>query len=317
MRYLAVTLLFAIAGVSAFHAQTYAPPQEDMSPQADAPRQTARQALLEMFTSRTADSFEKHLPGAARKALLKGGDASSSPILAEFVGFRAVVSSGAGQQLETFDSGPILLTFEEPGHKAEVMVERDDLTGDEDEIELSFRTYKDGEPEPLPVRPRLTFSMKEEKHVWTLSEITLAAHIPLADPEYLRDLQKTQNAASESAAVGNVRTLLTAETSYNATYSERGFTCKLSELGGMDREAKPSAQHALLIDPQLAGGKKGGYIFKIGGCEAPPSSKFNVTAEPADPDSGMRTYCATESGVVRSVKEGNGEACWRDGVPLQ
>ena len=38
--------------------------------------QTARQALLEMFFSKTPGTFEKHLPQATRAALRKAGTAS-------------------------------------------------------------------------------------------------------------------------------------------------------------------------------------------------------------------------------------------------
>ena len=42
------------------------------------------------------------------------------------------------------------------------LVEHDNLAGEEDEIELSVHDYKDGQPQFLPVVPRLIFSFKQE-----------------------------------------------------------------------------------------------------------------------------------------------------------
>src|SRR4029077_8992313 len=41
--------------------------------------QTARQALLEMFFSKTPGTFEKHLPQATRAAMRKAGATSGAP----------------------------------------------------------------------------------------------------------------------------------------------------------------------------------------------------------------------------------------------
>jgi hypothetical protein len=61
-------------------------------------------------------------------------------------------------------------------------VERDSLIGEEDKIELSVQVRKDEQPQSLPVVPRPIFTLKQEKEIWRLSEITLAAHVPLTDP---------------------------------------------------------------------------------------------------------------------------------------
>jgi hypothetical protein len=133
----------------------------------------------------------------------------------------------------------------------------------------------------------------------------------------LKDLQKMQNQESERMALSSVQSLLAAETAYSQENPSRGYTCKISDLVAMP--AKPSQQpRTFFVDSELASGKKNGYLFSLGGCDgAPPSSKFHVTATPSDSDSGMKTYCATESGIVRSLGEGNGDACLTDGAPLQ
>jgi type IV pilus assembly protein PilA len=307
MRPICLILLLALAGIHRTEAQAVPQP----------PPQTARQALLEMLTGKTPGAFEKHLTEATRKALLRG-DSSNSPILQGFSAFSVGLAANS-KHLLTFESGSLLLSMEENNgrQKLEIAVERDDLLGDADEIELSLRSYKEGVLEPLPVVPRLTFSMKQEKEIWKLNEITLALRVPLGDAEFLKGLQKSQNGALESSAVGSLRTLNTAEVSYAASFPERGYTCKLSELGGFSTGSGPKPEHAMLIDDTLASGKKSGYVFAISGCDVRPASKYQTTAVPADPESGMRAFCSDESAVLRYAADGKAATCLSEGMPLQ
>src|ERR1700676_1397621 len=135
-------LLLAAAGWAVADAQVQAPPQ------------TARQALLEMLLAKSPGAFEKHLPEAARKFLLQGDDASSTPILWELTSLRrGIVNSGG--QLETFDSGSILLTIDEKEaqRKTEVIVERDDLAGDDDGIQPWVYPSVNGNPKRFRENP--------------------------------------------------------------------------------------------------------------------------------------------------------------------
>ena len=309
MRQLCLVLLFALAGVRRSEAQ--APPQPQQPPQ------TARQALLEMVTG-TPETFQKHLLEATKKALLQGGDSASSPIFREFTGFSAALAANR-KNVETFELGPTLLSMDENNgqHKLEVDVERDDLISDADEIEASFRSYQEGVLESLPVVPRLTLSMKQEEEVWKLNEITLSLRVPLGDAEYLKGLQKSQIKVSESSAVASIRTLNTAEISYAASFSEKGYTCKLSALGGSSEGGESMAEHAMLIDDVLASGNKNGYVFAISGCDVQPASKYQVTAIPANAESGTRAFCSDETAIVRYAADGTAATCLSDGMPLQ
>ena len=125
--------------------------------------QTARQALLEMFFSKTPGTFESHLPQATRAALRKAGTTSGASMLSGFSMLTGQLNS-RGQQLQTFEAGPTLVLLENPDahSKFEIDVERDDLRGDEDEIELSFHGSKDGETQTAGAKFRLTLTMKQE-----------------------------------------------------------------------------------------------------------------------------------------------------------
>jgi hypothetical protein len=303
--------------------------------------QTARQALLEMFFSKTPGTFEKHLPQVTRAAMRKAG---STPGASVFGGFSALTGQlGAhGQQFQTFEAGPTLVLVESPeAHsKFEITVERDDLRGDEDEIELGFHSSKDGEAQAVGAKFRFTFTMKQESGTWRLNEVSVTIGASLTDPEFLKAMTTrftppamsmsnpasvatassalpAMSAANESAAVGGVRTLNTAEISYAASFPAAGFTCTLSDLGGMGSGRGPAEHQAMLIDPRLASGRKNGYIFALSGCNGVPASKYSITAVPADPSSGTRAFCSDESAVIRFSADGRASSCLSMGKPLQ
>ena len=306
--------------------------------------QTARQALLEMFFSKTPGTFEKHLPQATRAALRKAGAAPGASMLS---GMSAMLSqlSAHGQQLETFDAGPTLMSIEEPqAHaKFEITVERDDLRGDQDEIELSFHGYKDGETQIAGTKVRFTLTMKQEAGSWRLNEVTVAVGVSLTDPEFLKAMTTSikptttasmgtsqismsappaafgaMSASNESAAVGGLRTLNTAEVTYAAAFPAHGFTCALSDLGGMGSGGGPSEHQAMLIDPRLSSGRKNGYVFQLSGCDGTtPAIRYRISAVPADASSGTRAFCSDESAVIRFSADGKAESCLNGGTPLQ
>jgi hypothetical protein len=306
--------------------------------------QTARQALLEMFFSKTPGTFEKHLPQATRAALRKAGSGSSASML---TGFSAMTSqlSARGQQLQTFEAGPTLVLVEDPAThgKFEITVERDDLRGDEDEIELSFHGSKDGETQTAGANFRFALTMKQEIGTWRLNNVSVTVGVSLTDPAFLKAMttnprpattsatisegpasgsssgtaMSAMTAANESAAVGAVRALNAAEVSYTATYPAHGFTCTLSDLGGMGSGGGPTEHQAMLIDPRLAYGRKNGYAFTLSGCDGAPAARYSISAAPADPSSGTRAFCSDESGVIRFSADGKADSCLSSGKPPQ
>jgi hypothetical protein len=303
--------------------------------------QTARQAVLEMFFSKTPGTFEKHLPLATRAALRKAGTPSGGSM---FSGLPALTGqlSAHGQEFQTFEAGPTLVLVEDPQthSKFEITVERDDLRGDEDEIELGFHSSKDGQNQTAGAKFRFTLTMKQEAGTWRLNEISVTIGASLTDPEFLKAMTTrmtptatsmgnteslasapsaltAMSAANESAAVGGIRTLNTAEVSYAATFSAAGFTCTLSDLGGMGSGGSPTERQAMMIDPRLASGRKNGYIFVLSGCDGTPASRYSISAVPADSSSGTRAFCSDESGVIRFSADGKANSCLTAGKPLQ
>jgi hypothetical protein len=318
--------------------------------------QTARQALMEMFSLKTPGTFVKHLPAATFSALENSGALETlqqySMLTTQF--------HSTGNQLETFETGPVLLTSLDPktGQRVEVVVDSDSQQGEQDNLTLTFRTYKDKQIQRTPFFPRITFAMKMESGVWKLNEILVSIRLPLADPDFLksitagiksrtaaptiqRQIQLTQspsiptqsirgqpredqpvqaqpaiqNQGFENSIQTAMRSILTAEIAYSATYRAVGYSCTLSDLDGFGG-GEPTEHQAMLIPSGLAGGKKFGYVFSLSGCAARPATGFQLVAAPAGNSLGRRAFCADQSGAIRYSADGNPATCLASGTPV-
>jgi TonB family protein len=273
--------------------------------------QTARQALIEMCFGDAPGHLEKHLPDVTRQTLDRLKRANGQEVPAMFSALAAQSKAG-GAKFKTFDSGSTFFSVEEPAggiyEKMYATVERDDLTGGEDQIELALHMISDGKEETLlPIILRFTFVMKMESGTWRLNEVSGTARFPLADPVFLKAVVEHQFRQNEEIAVMSVRQVINSEKSYQS--AQGGFACTLSDLGSAGKAAG-TAKRVYLYDSQLAGGKKNGYTFAISGCDA---SHYRVVAEPEVADSGQHAYCSDESGTVRASADGKGATCLASG----
>ena len=294
--------------------------------------QTARQALLEMFFSKSPGTFAKHLPAATIAALEKSGAMAN---LQQYSVMASQLQSSQ-QNLQTFETGSVLMTSQDPktGQKFEVTVENDALRGDQDDIELSFQMYKDGQSQRTPFMPRMAFSMKEEAHIWKLDEISVTIRVPLADPDLLKALSEKMKpqatgagftpqrqtagpaAGSDAMVLDAMHKILTAEVTYSLTYPNVGYSCTLSDLDGFGGGERNEHQ-AMLIDSGLASGKRYGFVFTLSGCSGTPATTFHLTAAPNANTFGRKAFCADQSAVIHSSDDGNAATCLTRGTPLQ
>jgi hypothetical protein len=293
--------------------------------------QTARQALLEMFFSKSAGTFVKHLPHATRAAMEQAG---ALTMLDQYAALGGQMESQQ-KNLQTFETGSVFLSAQNPtsSDKFEVLVENDALRGDTDDIELSFHTYKNGEAQKTPYMPQMTFSMMQESGLWKLNEISITIHLPLADPDFLKGIttalkaraaastmgagpamQSSNKSGNEALVVSALHTIVTAENTYATTYRNVGYTCALMELDGFGGGERNEHQ-AMLINAGLAGGKRYGYVFTVSQCAG--ASSFQLTAAPNSNNFGQRAYCTDQTGVVRYSADGNAASCVKNGTPLQ
>ena len=299
--------------------------------QAQPAPQTARQALIEMFFSKTPGTLVKHLPAATVAVLEKSGALTS---MQQYSAMLTQMQS-QGRSVQTYETGSVLLATEDPktGQKMEMIVENDSLQGDQDDIEISFQGLKDGQAQPIPFKFRLTFSMKQEAQVWKLNEIAVTVRVPLTDPLLLKAITEkakqpaaaaltpqsqtsTQTAGNDPMVLQAMRSILTAEVTYAATYPNVGFTCTLSDLDGFGG-GQPNEHQAMLIHSGLASGKRYGYVFSLSGCSSALTNSFHLTATPGANMFGRKTYCADQSAVIRSSNDGNGASCMASGAPVQ
>jgi len=280
------------------------------APQTAPPPQSARQALIEMFFGTAPNHFEKHLPDLTRSTLKKMGTANGMNALDEFSMFAAQAKASGGK-FETFETGPILLSTEDPRDetKAEISVERDDLTGDGDQIELAVHVTKNAKEELLPFVPRFTFLMVQQSDVWRLNEVDVTAKVPLADPSFLKSIEEHQRSQNEQMTIYAVQSIVGAEKQHSA--AQGGYACTLPALA----DANKTPDHkTYLFDRQLMTGKKNGYIFAISGCD---SSHYKVVAEPEVPNSGQRAFCSDEGGAIRASADGKAATCLSSGEIVQ
>jgi len=231
-----------------------------------------------MFFGDAPNHLEKHLPDVTRKAVQQAEEGGSGPgVLQAFSGLVSQAKDGK-EKIETFDTGSTLVAAKNiPGgtyDKAEITVERDDFSGDEDTIEVAFHLTRAGKEETLPFIPRFTFTMKMESEVWRLMEISVGIRLPLADPDFLKSLLERQRTENEQMALYAMRSVITAETSYQS--DNNTYACTLEALGKHGATSKP-AHRSYLYDTQLISGKKNGYVFAIANCDA---THYQFAAEP-------------------------------------
>jgi type IV pilus assembly protein PilA len=121
-------------------------------------------------------------------------------------------------------------------------------------------------------------------------------------------LLHSKMAANEATAVENLRTITTASVVYSSTWGN-GYPPSLGVLGGAGNTATCDASN--LIDPTLATApnRKSGYTFAYtgqngnvvvgAGCGAPGFWGYFATATPITVlVTGVRSFCATDSGVI-------------------
>jgi len=120
-------------------------------------------------------------------------------------------------------------------------------------------------------------------------------------------LLRARIAANEAMAIGNLRTVISAEAAYQS--ANGGFYDVPACLYTPAQCLGPRAPGVTFLDQAslVFDAPKGGYVLQFHGGPAPaatsdvsPSSleAFAVTAEPASPQTGVRTFCGDSRGIV-------------------
>ena len=109
------------------------------------------------------------------------------------------------------------------------------------------------------------------------------------------NLLQARVAANEASAVGSLRTINTAEVTYNSSYPTVGYAPTLAALGGTNCSA-PDQTQACLIDSSLSSGLKSGYSFSATGIGTPLIGEYFAAGLPNG--GGNRSFCSTEDAVI-------------------
>lgn len=147
-----------------------------------------------------------------------------------------------------------------------------------------------------------------KEHGFSLIELLIVVAIILVIASLvIPSLSRARIAACESNAVASLRSLISAETTYNSAYPTVGFALSLAALGPPGSSCNaPSSANACLIDGGLANSGStphSGYLFNItngkSGGSIPEIDYTIGTAAASYNVSGVRDFCAQEDGVMR------------------
>jgi type IV pilus assembly protein PilA len=161
----------------------------------------------------------------------------------------------------------------------------------------------------LKIQPGKVSLMRKQKGFSLIELLIVVAIILIIAAIAIPNLLRARMAANESSAVASIRTVNTAEITYNSTYTTVGFSPNQVSLGGTAGAAcSPSTTTACLIDSVLAhngnpaGGGKSGYSFTTGTGTASGGVNvgYTVVGVPLTINqTGIRAFCAEEDAVVR------------------
>jgi type IV pilus assembly protein PilA len=155
--------------------------------------------------------------------------------------------------------------------------------------------------------------MNKQKGFSLIELLIVVAIILIIAAIAIPNLLKSKMAANESSAVGSIRTINTAEITYQTACPQQGYAANLLALntgGGC-------VAGVAIIDANLAAGQKSGYTIAATGLSA-VNGAFTQYTDTATPQTvgttGQRMFCSAQTGVIYYTLTGAG--CTTASTPL-